>query len=107
MTHVLRLDRSVEKLILVSERWPMVIIAFPDKDTEKRAIGFLLGRFPGKFFKTGDHIVPEAAAEALAQENFAFTVKGKATYEQQVAAFRGAATSSVQRRPRRAGRPAR
>jgi hypothetical protein len=83
----------------------MVIITFPDKLTEKKAIGFLLGRFSGKFFKSGDHIVPEAAVEALAAQNFVFTVKGKATYEQQVAALRGSAAPAIQRRPRRPRRP--
>jgi hypothetical protein len=58
----------------------MVIITFPDKETEKKAIGWLLGRFSGRFLKSGDHIVPEAAVGALAEQNFVFTVKGKANY---------------------------
>ena len=41
-------------------------------------------------------IVPEAALEALADQNIPFTVMGKATYEQQVAAIRGAAPAAVQ-----------
>jgi hypothetical protein len=74
----------------------MVTITFPDRDTEKRALGFLLGRFSGRVLRSGEHIVPEAALEALAHENIPFTVKGKATYEQQMTALRGAASSSVQ-----------
>ena len=74
----------------------MVVITFPDELTEKKAIGFLLGRFSGKILKNGEHIVPEAALEALAEENLSFTVIGKASYEKQVAALRSAATGSVQ-----------
>ena len=68
----------------------MVIITFPDAETQKKALGFLLGRFSGKVLKTGEHIVPEAALEALAGQNITFTVHGKASYEKQVAALRSA-----------------
>ena len=74
----------------------MVTIIFPDRDTEKRALAFLLGRFSGRLLRSGEHMIPEAALEALANENIPFTVKGKATYEQQMAALRGAAPSPVQ-----------
>ncbi|HEY7426640.1 MAG TPA: hypothetical protein VH682_20560 [Gemmataceae bacterium] len=40
--------------------------------------------------------MPEAALEALADQNVSFTVKGKTTYDQQVAAIRGAASPPVQ-----------
>ena len=66
----------------------MVTITFADKETEKRALGFLLGRFSGRVLKSGEHIVPETALEALANQNIPFSVKGKATYEQQIAAIR-------------------
>jgi hypothetical protein len=72
----------------------MVTITFPDRETEKRALGFLLGRFSGCVLRSGEQIVPEAALEALAHENFPFAVRGKATYEQQVAAIRGAGPRS-------------
>ena len=74
----------------------MVTITFPDRDTEKRALAFLLGRFSGRALRSGEHLVPEAALEALADQNIPFTVKGKTTYEQQVAAIRGAASAPVQ-----------
>jgi hypothetical protein len=74
----------------------MVTITFPDRDTEKRALAFLLGRFSGRVLRGGQHIVPEAALEALADQNIPFTVKGKTSYEQQVAAIRGAASAPVQ-----------
>jgi hypothetical protein len=69
----------------------MVVIRFPDRETEKEALGFLIGHFSGRVLRTGEHIVPEAALEVLAEENITFTVLGKATYEQQLAALRGAA----------------
>ena len=84
----------------------MVTIRFSDRATAKRALGFLLGRFSGRALRNGDHLVPEAALEALAREDIPFTVKGKANYEQQVAAIRGAAPASIQRRPRRSARMA-
>lgn len=74
----------------------MVCITFADRETEKRALAFLLGRFSGRALRSGEHLVPEAALEALADQGISFTVKGKATYEQQVAAIRGAASSPVQ-----------
>ena len=74
----------------------MVTITFPDRQTEKRALGFLLGRFSGRVMKSGEHLVPEAALEALADQGIPFMVKGKATYEQQVAALRGATPAPVQ-----------
>ena len=55
--------------------------------TERKALAFLLGRFCGRVLKGGEHLVPEAALEALAEQNIHFTVKGKASYEQQVAAM--------------------
>lgn len=74
----------------------MVTITSPDRDTEKRALAYLLGRFSGRVLQSGEHLVPEAALEAFADQNISFTVKGKTTYEQQVAAVRGAASSPVQ-----------
>ncbi len=74
----------------------MVTITFADRETEKRALAFLLGRFSGRVLRTGEHLVPEAALEALANENIPFAVKGKTTYGQQMAAIRGVASSSVQ-----------
>lgn len=74
----------------------MVTITFPDRETEKRALAFLLGRFSGRVLRSGEHLVPEAALEALADQNILFTVKGKTTYEQQMAAIRGVAPPSVQ-----------
>ena len=74
----------------------MVTITFPDRETEKKALGFLLGRFSGRVLRTGEHIVPEPALEWLADQNISFTVLGKTTYEQQLAAIRGLAPVAIQ-----------
>ena len=74
----------------------MVAITFPNRETEKRALSFLLGRFSGRVLWSREHLVPEAALEALANQNIPFTVKGKATYEQQLAAIRGSGSPPVQ-----------
>jgi len=66
----------------------MVTITFPDRETERPGLAFLLGRFSGRVLQSGEHLVPEAALEALADQNLPFTVKGKASYEQQMAALR-------------------
>ena len=73
----------------------MITVTFPDRDMEKRALAFLLGRFSGRVLRRGEHLVPEAALEAMADQNIAYSVKGKATYEQEVAALRGVAASSI------------
>ena len=59
----------------------MITITFPDRETEKRALGFLLGRFSGRVLKSGEHLVPDGALEALAHENIPFIVNGKTTYD--------------------------
>lgn len=74
----------------------MVTILFPDREAQKRALGFLLGRFSGRVLKSGELIVPEAALEALADQNIPFTVKGKTTYGEQMAALRGSSAAGVQ-----------
>lgn len=74
----------------------MIVISFPDSDTQKRALGYLLGRFSGKVLRNGEHIVPEAALAALADKGISFTVVGKASYEKQIAALRSAASGAVQ-----------
>ena len=74
----------------------MVTITFADREVEKRALAFLIGRYSGRVLRSGEHIVPEAALEALADQNIPFAVRGKATYEQQLAALRGDASAPVQ-----------
>ena len=60
----------------------MIIIRFKDAESERRAIGYLVGRFPCKSYADGDTLVPKAALAHLADEGITFTVIGSATYEQ-------------------------
>ncbi len=73
----------------------MITITFSDRETEKRALAFLLGRFSGRVLQSGEHIVPEAALEALADQNIPFSVSGKTTYDQQMAALRSSSSSLI------------
>jgi hypothetical protein len=57
----------------------MVTITFLDREAEKRALAFLIGRFSGRVLRSGEHLVPEAALEALADQDIPFVVKGEAT----------------------------
>ncbi len=57
----------------------MIAIKFADRETERRALGFLLGRFSGRVLKSGEHLVPEAALEALANQGIPFEVLASKT----------------------------
>ena len=59
----------------------MVIIRFPTIEMRRRALGYLLGRFSGKSWVTGEVLVPEPALPHLAAEGITFTVEGPATYD--------------------------
>jgi len=74
----------------------MIVIQFPDRDTEVKGLAILMSRFSGKVLRGGLHIVPEAALEALTAMKIPHTVKGPATYEHEVAALRGDAASTIQ-----------
>ena len=74
----------------------MITITFADRETEKRALAFLIGRFSGRVLRFGRAPGARGVLEALADQGIPFAVKGKATYEQQMAAFRGAAAPPVQ-----------
>ncbi len=68
----------------------MVIITFPDPETRKHALVYLLGRYSSTLLKSGEVIVPENALKPLALQDLVFTVKGKVN-EEQVASLRIAA----------------
>lgn len=57
----------------------MMVITFPDRDTEKQGLALLLKHFSGHVYRTGEHVVPEAALVALTDANISFSVKGEAT----------------------------
>ena len=74
----------------------MVLIEFPNRETEVKGLAVLMSRFSGKVLRGGLHIVPEPALDALTAANIPFTVKGPATYEHEVAALRGDAAAPIQ-----------
>ena len=58
----------------------MIIIRFPDGESERRALGYLAGRFSFKSWSTGETIVPERALPSLAAQGIHFSVEGPATF---------------------------
>jgi hypothetical protein len=74
----------------------MILIQFPDRDTEIKGLAVLMSRFSGKVLRGGLHIVPEPALELLTAAKIPYTVKGPATYEHEVAALRGDAAPTIQ-----------
>ena len=89
---------------LTYENLVMITIKFADRETEKHALAFLLGRFSGRVLKSGEHLVPEAALEALADQNIPFSVEGKATYAKHLAALGSSASTSLERASQNAHR---
>ena len=73
----------------------MIRIRFPDTTTERRALGFLAGRFSFKSLANGETIVPSAALASLALEGIPFSVVGSATYEQYAPTVRDPAAPTV------------
>jgi len=74
----------------------MIKVRFSSSESERKAIGFLAGRFPFKTSAEGYTLVPEAALARLAGEGIAFTVEGRAAYEQSFSTVRDSPTSPVQ-----------
>ena len=59
----------------------MIIIRFPDDAAERRALGYLAGRFSFKSWSNGELMLPEQALACLAVEGIRFVVEGPAKYE--------------------------
>ena len=74
----------------------MIVVRFPDSTSERRALGYLAGRFSFTTRATGETLVPEAALPFLAAEGIPFHVEGVATYELQIPALRNPAPAAVQ-----------
>jgi hypothetical protein len=74
----------------------MVKLRFPDDDSQRKAIGYLAGRFPFKLIASGHTLVPEAAVANLAGQSISFFVEGQATYDETTSSLRGVAASEVQ-----------
>ena len=60
----------------------VIRIRFPDALTERRALGFLAGRFSFKSWANGETLVPSAALASLTLEGIPYSIVGPATYEQ-------------------------
>ena len=73
----------------------MVIIRFPDTETERLALGLLAGRFPGKSWSNGETAVPQEALSFLATEGIRFSVEGQATSER-IASLRNPVAAAIQ-----------
>lgn len=59
----------------------MVIIRFASTDMRRRGLAYLLGRFSGRSWISGEVMVPEPALPHMAAEGLSFTVEGPATYD--------------------------
>ena len=73
----------------------MIIVRFPDEATKMKALGFLIGRFPGHSWASGEVAVPEDALVAMAREGLSFTVEGPLTHER-IVSLRTPAAVAVQ-----------
>ena len=62
---------------------------------EKRALGYLAGRFSGKTLATGETLVPEESLSHLAAEGITFTVVGRVDYDKAYAPVRNPAAAEV------------
>ena len=59
----------------------MVIVKFHDETMQERALGFLIGKYSGHSWATGEMLVPDEALAPMARDGLKFTVEGPATYE--------------------------
>lgn len=73
----------------------MIRIRFPDAGMERRALGYLSGRFSFKSFADGATLVPPDALAELAFQGIPFRVEGPATYEQYIPTVRDPAAPAV------------
>lgn len=74
----------------------MIIIRFSDASAERKALGFLAGRYSFKSWATGETMVPEQALGALAGAGIPFYVEGPAKYEQLAETVRNPPAAAVQ-----------
>ena len=73
----------------------MIIIHFPSPEMERRALGYLLGRFSFKTWDTGETAVPPHALGSMALEGISFIVEGPAKYEQLATSVRNPAATAI------------
>ena len=73
----------------------MIVIRFSDREAERRALGFLAGRFSFKSWETGEVAVHESALPYIAKEGLRFSVEGPAPYERLIPSVRNPAPASL------------
>ena len=73
----------------------MVIVRFDNEEQERRALGWLAGRFSFKTWDNRELMVHESFLPYLAREGVPFKVQGQATYEHFRPAIRDSAPASV------------
>jgi hypothetical protein len=73
----------------------MIKLRFPNRDVERKAIGYLAGRFSFKTFADGYTLVPVAALSSLALADISYTVEGRASYDNIVPKVRDSAAPAV------------
>ena len=73
----------------------MIIIRFIEPAAERRALGFLAGKFSFKSWASGEMMVPPKALAYLAVEGISFFVVGPATDEQLTATVGNPTGSTV------------
>lgn len=73
----------------------MIVIRFSDSESERRALGYLAGRFPFTTHAAGETLIPEVALPYLASEGIQFIVQGPATYEHRVPTLRNPPPASI------------
>jgi hypothetical protein len=59
----------------------LILIKFADEAIQKKALGFLIGKYSGHSWATGEMAVPEEALAPMAREGLTFKIEGPVTYE--------------------------
>ena len=73
----------------------MIRVRFLSPESERRALGYLAGRFAFKTWESGEMLLPETALPHLAVQGIQFSVEGPATYEQNLPTVRNPLTPAV------------
>jgi hypothetical protein len=73
----------------------MIRIRFPDAASERRALGYLAGRFSFQTWASGETLVPDFALPSLTRQGIPFIVEGPASYAQSIPPLQNPPTSTV------------
>lgn len=76
----------------------MVLVRFANLEMRRRGLAYLLGRFSGRSWVSGEVMVPEPALPHMAAEGLTFTVEGPATYDRILRLNEGLAGSNNDQR---------